>query len=97
MHYKALWTNVLFGCVSIRPTGSGLLLCNYVLAAVLALSQPAAFRVPLVLGAHGALALALIWQTKVLDAAKYSQTAIAAYYRFIWNLFYTEYALFPFL
>lgn len=78
-------------------TGSGLLLCNYVLAAVLALQQPAAFRVTLVLGAHGVLALALIWQTWVLDAARYSQTAIAAYYRFIWNLFYTEYALFPFL
>lgn len=78
-------------------TGSGLLLGNYVLAAAMALQQPAAFRVPLMLGAHAVLGVLLIWQTLKLDSAKYTQAAIAGYYRFIWNLFYTEYAMFPFL
>ena len=32
-----------------------------------------------------------------LHAANYSREAVASFYRWIWNLFYAEYALLPFL
>ncbi|MCO5577512.1 hypothetical protein L7F22_031343 [Adiantum nelumboides] len=46
---------------------------------------------------HSLLSAAVIYQTWLLDASNYSKEAIAVYYRFIWNLFYTEYAMFPFI
>lgn len=49
------------------------------------------------IGAHCLLAVGTIWQTLQLQSKKYSASAIQAYYRFIWNLLYTEYALLPFL
>lgn len=77
--------------------GSGLLLLNYIGAVALAVHLPAAFNRLLMIPAHALLALGLILQTLKLDSAGYTQPAIAAYYRFIWNLFYAEYALLPFL
>lgn len=86
------------GVRKIAFLGSGLLLLNYVGAVVLALKiMPGAFRTPLMVGAHALLGVGLIGATLKLDSGKYTQAAIADYYRFIWNLFYTEYALFPFL
>ena len=79
------------------PAGSGLLCLNYLGAVVLALRLPNAFRVPLMIGAHCLLAVGTIWQTLQLQSKKYSASAIQAYYRFIWNLLYTEYVLLPFL
>lgn len=49
------------------------------------------------IGGHAVLALALVWQTIKLDSEKYTAPAIQAFYRFIWNLFYSEYLLLPFL
>ena len=73
------------------------MVANYAGAIVLALRMPHAFRVPLMVGAHALLAGSVIVQTKKLEAEQHSQKAIAAFYRFIWNLFYTEYCLLPFL
>ena len=39
----------------------------------------------------------LVVATIKLDKSKYSRDGIASYYRFIWYLFYSEYALLPFI
>lgn len=72
-----------------------MLLANYVGAIVYALKQPGVFRLPTMVGAHAVLAIVLVLQTLQLDRQRYSQEAIAQYYRRIWSLFYTEYALLP--
>jgi len=68
-----------------------------VAAIVLAVKLPGSFRAPVMIGGHAVLALALVWQTIKLDSEKYTAPAIQAFYRFIWNLFYSEYLLLPFL
>lgn len=85
------------GVRAIAFLGSGLLLVNYVGAIAAALLLRGSFRVPLMVVAHALLALTLTFQTWKLDSEKYSKEAIAEYYRFIWNLFYSEYCLLPFL
>jgi hypothetical protein len=77
--------------------GSGLLLANYIGAITYALQQPGVFRLPVMVGAHALLAILLAVETRALDQSKYTQEGIAKYYRGIWNLFYSEYALLPFL
>lgn len=77
--------------------GSGLLLTNYLAAIILAIRMPGSFRAPLMIGGHAILGLALIGQTVKLESEKYTVPAIQAFYRFIWNLFYSEYLLLPFL
>ena len=68
---------------------------NYVGAAVLGLQYPGHFRQWLMIGAHVVLGARLLLQQSALEAANFTQGAIAAYYRFIWQLFYLEYCLFP--
>ena len=77
--------------------GSGLLAANYLTAITLALRMQHAFRVPLMVGANVLFCIYLWLETARVDAAKYSQPAIAAYYRGIWNLFYAQYAVLPFI
>lgn len=83
------------GVRNIAFLGSGLLLANYVAAIVVPFLIPQAFRSFVMVPFHAALAVALIFQTWVLEQAKYSKDAISQYYRFIWNLFYAEYIFFP--
>ncbi|GAB4819429.1 hypothetical protein N2152v2_006475 [Parachlorella kessleri] len=85
------------GVRNIAFLGSGLLLLNYVGAIILALRMPAAFNQKLMIPAHAVLGVMLVYKTLKLDAAGYTQAAIADFYRHIWNLFYSEYALLPFL
>lgn len=66
-------------------------------AVVLALRMQEAFRVPLMVGANVLFCIYLWFETARVDAAKYTQPAIAAYYRGIWNLFYAQYAVLPFI
>ncbi|GLC44827.1 hypothetical protein PLESTB_001209700 [Pleodorina starrii] len=75
----------------------GLLFANYVGAVGLALSYSAAFNVPLMAGAHAVLGCVLLLRTLKLHTANYTREAVASFYRWIWNLFYAEYALLPFL
>lgn len=85
------------GVRRIALLGSGLLLCNYIGAVAAKVYMPQAFRtLPMVLG-HSVLAALLVYQTWLLDAGKYTKTAVAGFYRFIWNLFYLEYTLLPFI
>ena len=77
--------------------GAGLLMLNYIGAAVLGLRYPQYFRQWLMIGGHAILGARLLGQLKALESAKFTASAIAAFYRFIWQLFYLEYLLFPFL
>ncbi|XP_076898245.1 homogentisate solanesyltransferase, chloroplastic-like [Bidens hawaiensis] len=85
------------GVRNIALLGSGLLLINYIGSIVAALYIPQAFRSSLMIPFHAILASCLIYQAWVLERANYTQEAIAGYYRFIWNLFYAEYIIFPFI
>ena len=75
----------------------GLLLASYATAALVALQHPSLFRVPVMALGHLALAAALTSQAVVLERARYSVEGIQAFYRFIWALFYSEYALLLFI
>ncbi|KAG2492443.1 hypothetical protein HYH03_009386 [Edaphochlamys debaryana] len=75
----------------------GMLLANYLGAVGLAMTFSHAFNVPLMAGAHAILGLVLLLRTLKLHASGYSREAVASFYRWIWNLFYAEYALLPFL
>ncbi|KAK9921575.1 hypothetical protein M0R45_030080 [Rubus argutus] len=70
---------------------------NYLGSILAASFMPEAFRRSLMIPTHTILALSLIFQTWVLEQASYTKEAIASYYRFIWNLFYAEYIMFPFI
>ena len=74
-----------------------LLLSNYVGAVVLAVKLPGAFNQRLMIGAHSVLAVLLLRATRAVHKAGYTREAVAAFYRAIWNLFYSEYFLLPFL
>ncbi|KAI3791540.1 hypothetical protein L2E82_05343 [Cichorium intybus] len=85
------------GVRNIALLGSGLLMMNYIGSIVAAFYLPQAFRSTLMIPLHTILASGLIFQAWVLERANYTQEAIAGYYRFIWNLFYAEYIIFPFI
>ncbi|KAB1222440.1 Homogentisate phytyltransferase 2, chloroplastic [Morella rubra] len=74
------------GVRNIAFLGSGLLMVNYVASILAAIYKPQAFNRSLMIPAHTILALILIFQE-----------AISGFYRFIWNLFYAEYLIFPFI
>ncbi|XP_073133069.1 homogentisate solanesyltransferase, chloroplastic [Henckelia pumila] len=85
------------GVRNIALLGSGLLLINYIGSIFAACYMPQAFRRSLMIPAHAILALGLTNQAWVLEKANYSKDAISDFYRFIWNLFYAEYFIFPFI
>ena len=84
-------------CCLLYIAGSGLLIGNYAAAVLLALKLPWAFRVSLMVGTHLLLAIGVVYATLQLELSKYSKAAIQTYYQFIWNVFYAEYFLLPFL
>eukprot|EP00775_Hariotina_reticulata_P007081 gene7081-7294_t len=83
------------GVKNVSLLGVGMLLLNYVMAVVFALRFSSHFNVPVMIGAHVVLALVLLVRSGKLASAGYSQTAVNSFYRWIWNLFYSEYLLFP--
>lgn len=85
------------GAEKLSYVAAGLLVANYVAAAAAPFAFPGSFNVPLMTGAHAIIAVAVVAKTAALKAAAYTQDAIKEYYRFIWSIFYTEYALLPFI
>ncbi|KAL5067495.1 hypothetical protein RYX36_018382 [Vicia faba] len=85
------------GVRNISFLGAGILLMNYVVSIAAAIYMPQAFRRWLLIPAHTIFATSLIYQVQILEKANYTKEAISEFYRFIWNLFYAEYALFPFI
>eukprot|EP00879_Flechtneria_rotunda_P014324 GHRR01014964.1.p1 GENE.GHRR01014964.1~~GHRR01014964.1.p1 ORF type:complete len:407 (+),score=144.26 GHRR01014964.1:322-1542(+) len=84
------------GVKNVSLLGVGMLLLNYVMAACFAFKYSPHFNVPVMVGAHALLAVVLVLRSAKLAAAGYTQAAINSFYRWIWNLFYAEYLLFPF-
>ncbi|CAH9117601.1 unnamed protein product [Cuscuta europaea] len=84
------------GVRNIAILGSGLLLVNYFGAVLAATYIPQAFRTRLMIPLHTTLAVCLVFQAWLLEKSNYTKEAILEFYRFIWNLFYAEYLLFPF-
>ena len=74
-----------------------LLFSNYVGAVILAVKLPGAFNQKLMIGVHSVLAVLLLRATAAVHKANYTRPAVAAFYQSIWNLFYSEYFLLPFL
>ena len=85
------------GVRKIAALGSGILLINYVVAVYAALRYPHLFSQKVMAIGHAALGAVLILRTVMLDKAEYARKAIQDYYRWIWNLFYSEYLLFVFI
>ncbi|GAQ84991.1 Putative homogentisate prenyltransferase [Klebsormidium nitens] len=85
------------GTRAVAWLGIALLLLNYVAAIAAAFVLPGAFRLPVMAGGHAALAASLVYQGVRLEGTRFSQEGVAGFYRFIWNLFYLEYALLPFI
>ncbi|KAH1232936.1 hypothetical protein AAZX31_09G096900 [Glycine max] len=85
------------GVRNIAFLGSGILLVNYIVSVLAAIYMPQAFRRWLLIPAHTIFAISLIYQAQILEQANYTKDAISGFYRFIWNLFYAEYAIFPFI
>ncbi|EFJ08575.1 hypothetical protein SELMODRAFT_229530 [Selaginella moellendorffii] len=83
------------GVRNISLLGAGLLLTNYIGAVVAAFRFPQVFNTGPMAITHGILGVCLLYQLWLLESAKYSKEAISTFYRFIWNLFYAEYLVFP--
>lgn len=77
--------------------GTGLLSLNYLGAIAVGLMAPVGFNPVVMVGTHAVLGLSLILATLKLNRNGYGKDDIAAYYRFIWNLFYSEYLIFPWI
>jgi homogentisate solanesyltransferase len=82
------------GVQRIAWLGSGVLLVSYAGAIAAAVKYSSLFNAAVMIGGHAVLALVLIWRTVALERRQHSPAAIREYYRWIWNLFYSEYFLF---
>lgn len=85
------------GVPAVSMGAVALLLCNYGGAVWMGLQPHLGFNPAVMAGGHIVMALALAWRAFCLHREKYTQEAILSFYRWIWNLFYCEYAMFPFL
>lgn len=85
------------GVKNVSLLGIAMLMCNYVGAVTLGLTQASHFNVPIMVGAHLVLASVLAFRAWRLHIQEYTRTAVNNFYRWIWNLFYCEYALLPLL
>ncbi|GAB4851482.1 Probable homogentisate phytyltransferase 2, chloroplastic [Ancistrocladus abbreviatus] len=85
------------GVRNIAFLGSGLLLLNYAGSVLAAVFMPQVFKGGLMIPVHIILASTLVFQALLLEQANYTKEAISSFYRFIWNLFYAEYIIFPFI
>jgi len=84
-----------FGPAAVANFASGVLLLNYLAAIATALLAPAGtFRRWLMVGGHAAAAA---WLLRTALKFEDSAASIKAYYKQVWNLFYFEYALYPFI
>ncbi|XP_022151430.1 probable homogentisate phytyltransferase 2, chloroplastic [Momordica charantia] len=93
--YKITTFATKLGVRKLAFLGSGILLLNYVAAILAAIFMPQAFRRSIFIPTHAIMAMSLVFQTRVLDQAKYTKEAASNFYMFLWKLFYAEYLVFP--
>ena len=75
---------------------SVVLLLNYISAiAEGVLNRGGAFRPLVMVGGHSVLALMLLNRFRKLNAESLAE--IKGYYKFIWDLFFLEYLMYPFM
>jgi hypothetical protein len=72
-------------------------MANYAGAVYLGLRHIAEFNAPVMVGAHAALAAVLALRALKLARAGYTRAAVQKFYQWVWNLFYAEYFLLPFI
>ncbi|KIY97416.1 hypothetical protein MNEG_10543 [Monoraphidium neglectum] len=72
-------------------------MANYAGAIFLGLRRAGDFNAPLMVGAHAVLAAILALRWLKLARAGYTRQAVATFYQWVWNLFYSEYVLLPFI
>eukprot|EP01026_Neomeris_dumetosa_P063614 TRINITY_DN6039_c0_g2_i1.p2 TRINITY_DN6039_c0_g2~~TRINITY_DN6039_c0_g2_i1.p2 ORF type:complete len:265 (-),score=33.81 TRINITY_DN6039_c0_g2_i1:175-969(-) len=86
------------GVENMARLGTGLLLMNYVGAIVYGLKLGSkVFNLYFMVGAHAILASILVTRIFALDKQEYQRNAVAQFYVWVWNLFYMEYAMLPWL
>jgi len=85
------------GTGKVAMASVALLMANYAIAMILGVTHTNMFTTAVMTGGHGVLAIFLAWQASKLHHTNYSQEGIKSFYRFIWNLFYAEYLMYPFL
>ncbi|CAG9463732.1 unnamed protein product [Pedinophyceae sp. YPF-701] len=86
-----------YGAKAISLGATALLGLNYVMAIGLALTRPDVFRAPVLGASHVLLLSYLILSMYRLQNKGFTKLAMQNYYRAIWNLFYAEYVIFPFI
>ncbi|GBF95479.1 hypothetical protein Rsub_07829 [Raphidocelis subcapitata] len=84
------------GVPAVSNLGIGLLMANYAGAIYAGLTCPA-FNAPLMVGAHAALATILALRALKLARSGYTREGVQKFYVWIWNLFYSEYFLLPWI
>ena len=72
-------------------------MANYAGAIFLGLTRAADFNAPVMVGAHAALAAVLALRALKLARSGYTRAAVGSFYVWVWNLFYSEYLLLPFV
>jgi len=85
------------GTGKVAMASVALLMLNYLVAMFLGMAQPDMFNSPVMVVGHMVLSFFLVNQATKLHHTGYSQQGIKGFYRFIWNLFYAEYFLYPFI
>jgi homogentisate solanesyltransferase len=88
---------VTHGAEKISYVTSGLLLLLYVGAAAAPFIWPGVFRTWLMTPVHAVVSTLVVRATLRLRAAKWAQAGLKKYYKFIWSIFYFEYAIVAFL
>lgn len=84
-----------FGVNSIAFCSSLVLTAAYVAAMALPILLPGSFRASTMIGGH-AVALLYLWRIYA-DLVPSDMGSIKKFYKSIWNLFYWEYVLYPFI
>jgi homogentisate solanesyltransferase len=93
--YNVLTLASTFGVKRIAEISSLFLTMAYGIAIALPFLQPSAFKIlPMALG-HSSLMLYFIWSFSQLKSE--NMGSVKEFYRRIWNLFYLEYCLYPFI
>ncbi|KAI8475162.1 MAG: homogentisate solanesyltransferase [Monoraphidium minutum] len=85
------------GVPAVANLGIGMLMANYIGAVGLGLTRASDFNAPLMVGAHALLAAILALRALKLARSGYTRAGVAKFYQWIWNLFYSEYLLLPFI
>lgn len=87
-----------YGIKRISQAATGILIISYLVASALPLLLPGTFKVLPMTGGHLLLASFLISGFMKLNKTGYTTATVKSYYfNTIWNAFYAEYCLYPFI